>query len=244
MSVQIDKIEIDLTHVPVRPTSRKEIQQLETALIIGTLYRPEVVELIRDPLERATWVDSLAVAAAALAREKAGYTVSQIAEEVGRSEAMIRAHLQGKTKAGRLVKETYELLVRGQLKLVVPFTGVNLTLEEYERLKSAEEELRKLKEKIRELEKENEELKKKLKEAVAAEEIQERIKEFEETLRELEKENSELRKKLKEYEEKVAKADELEKRVSELESEVEKLKEELSNKDNIIKQIKMLLGCQ
>ncbi len=244
MSVQIDKIEIDLTHVPLRPTSRKEIQQLETALIIGTLYRPEVVELIRDPLERATWVDSLAVAAAALAREKAGYTIPQIAEEVGRSEAMIRAHLQGKTKAGRLVKETYELLARGQLKLVVPFTGVNLTLDEYERLKKAEEELRKLRERIRELEKENNELKKKLKETIAAEEVQERIKEFEETLRELEKENSDLRNKLKECEEKAKKAEELEQRVSELEEKIRKLEEELSNKDNILKQIKTIIGCQ
>ena len=244
MNVQLDKIEIDLTHVPLRPASRKEIQQLETALIIGTLYRPEVVELIRDPLERATWVDSLAVAAAALAREKAGYTVPQIAEEVGRSEAMIRAHLQGKTKAGRLVKETYELLARGQLKLVVPFTGVNLTLEEYERLKSAEEELRKLKERIKELEKENSELKTKLKETVAAEEIQERIKEFEETLRELEKENSDLRKKLKECEEKARKAEELEQRVSELEEKIRSLEEELLNKDNLLKQIKTILRCQ
>ncbi len=244
MSVQIDKIEIDLTHVPLRPVSRKEIQQLETALIIGTLYRPEVVELIRDPLERATWVDSLAVAAAALAREKAGYTVPQIAEEVGRSEAMIRAHLQGKTKAGRLVKETYELLARGQLKLVVPFTGVNLTLEEYERLRNAEEELKKLKERIKELEKENNELRKKLKETIAAEEIQERIKEFEETLRELEKENSDLRRKLKDYEEKAKKAEELEQKVSELEERIKSLEEELLSKDNLLKQIKTLLGCQ
>lgn len=243
MSVQIDKIEIDLTHIPLRPTSRKEIQQLETALIIGTLYRPEVVELIRDPLERATWVDSLAVAAAAFAREKAGYTVPQIAEEVGRSEAMIRAHLQGKTKAGRLVKETYELLARNQLKLVVPFTGVNLTLEEYERLKNTEEELRKLKERIKELEKENNELKRKLKETIATEEIQERIKEFEETLRELEKENSDLREKLKEYEEKAKRAEELERRVSELEEKIKILEGELFSKDNLLKQIKTILGC-
>ncbi len=243
MSAQIEKIELDLTNVPIRPTSKKEIQQLETALIIGTLYRPEVVELIRDPLERATWVDSLAVAAAALAREKAGYTISQIAEEVGRSEAMIRAHLQGKTKAGKLVRETYELLARGKLKLVVPFTGVHLTIEEYERLKVAEEEVKKLREKIKELEKENAELKKKLQEAVPAKDIEQRIKEFEETLKELEKENAELRSRLKELEEKASKAKELEEKIGELEKQVDKLRKDLEEKEQVIANIKRILGC-
>ncbi len=243
MSARIEKIELDLTNVPIRPTSKKEIQQLETALIIGTLYRPEVVELIRDPLERATWVDSLAVAAAALAREKAGYTVSQIAEEVGRSEAMIRAHLQGKTKAGKLVRETYELLARGKLKLVVPFTGVHLTIEEYERLKVAEEEVKKLREKIKELEKENAELKKKLQEAVPAKDIEQRIKEFEETLKELEKENAKLRSRLKELEEKASRAKELEEKIGELEKQVSELKKNLEEKEQIIANIKRLLGC-
>ncbi len=243
MSAQIEKIELDLTNVPIRPTSKKEIQQLETALIIGTLYRPEVVELIRDPLERATWVDSLAVAAAALAREKAGYTISQIAEEVGRSEAMIRAHLQGKTKAGKLVRETYELLARGKLKLVVPFTGVHLTIEEYERLKVAEEEVKKLREKIKELERENAELKKKLQEAVPAKDIEQRIKEFEETLKELEKENAELRSRLKELEEKASRAKELEEKIGELEKQVSELKKSLEEKEQIIANIKRLLGC-
>ncbi len=243
MSAQIEKIELDLTNVPIRPTSKKEIQQLETALIIGTLYRPEVVELIRDPLERATWVDSLAVAAAALAREKAGYTISQIAEEVGRSEAMIRAHLQGKTKAGKLVRETYELLARGKLKLVVPFTGVHLTIEEYERLKVAEEEVKKLKERIKELEKENAELKKKLQEAVPTKDIEQRIKEFEETLKELEKENAELRSRLKELEEKASKAKELEEKIGELEKQVDKLRKDLEEKEQVIANIKRILGC-
>ncbi len=243
MSAQIEKIELDLTNVPIRPTSKKEIQQLETALIIGTLYRPEVVELIRDPLERATWVDSLAVAAAALAREKAGYTISQIAEEVGRSEAMIRAHLQGKTKAGKLVRETYELLARGKLKLVVPFTGVHLTIEEYERLKVAEEEVKKLRERIKELEKENAELKKKLQEAVPTKDIEQRIKEFEETLKELEKENAELRSRLKELEEKASKAKELEEKIGELEKQVDKLRKDLEEKEQVIANIKRILGC-
>jgi len=49
-------------------------------LIIGTLYRPDVLELIGDPVERSTWIDSLAVAAGSLARAKAGMLVSQIAD--------------------------------------------------------------------------------------------------------------------------------------------------------------------
>ena len=59
--------------------------------------------------------DSLAVAAGALAREKAGIPVSRIAEELGRSEATIRNHLGGRTEAGRLVWETYEMLRRGEV---------------------------------------------------------------------------------------------------------------------------------
>lgn len=48
---------------------RDEIHKLEAALLVGTLLSPEVIELLRGPEERLTWVDSLAVAAAALARE-------------------------------------------------------------------------------------------------------------------------------------------------------------------------------
>ena len=62
----------------------------------------------------------MAVAAAALAREKAKMTVSQIADELGRSEATIRNHLGGKTKAGQIVKETYERFLREGVKLELP----------------------------------------------------------------------------------------------------------------------------
>jgi len=62
----------------------------------------------------------LAVAAAALAREKAKMTVSQIADELGRSEATIRNHLGGKTKAGQIVRETYERFLREGVKLELP----------------------------------------------------------------------------------------------------------------------------
>lgn len=109
--------QLDLSLVPLKPIGRKEIQQLEAALIIGTVFRPEVIELIKDPTERATWLDSLAVAAA-IAREKAGMTTSTIADEIGRSEASVRSHIAGKTKAGKLIRETLELLGKSELKLI------------------------------------------------------------------------------------------------------------------------------
>ena len=43
--------------------SKDQIHKLETALLIGTLLSPEVMELLKNPEERLTWVDSLAVAA-------------------------------------------------------------------------------------------------------------------------------------------------------------------------------------
>ena len=145
---------LDFSNVPLRPTSKREIRLLETALMVGTLYRPNIMELIRDPLEKATWLDSLAVAAAALAREKAGYTVSQIAEELGRSETTIRAHLSGKTKAGKIVRETYEKLARGQLELSIPFIagGQQELSEELEKLRLENEKLRKELEQCSEIE--------------------------------------------------------------------------------------------
>jgi len=169
-------IEIDLSHVPLRPTSKKEIMELETALIIGTIYRPEVIQLILDPRERATWVDSLAVAAGALAREKAGYTIPQIAEELGRSESTIRNHLRGKTKAGKLVRETYEMLARGELKLVIPIKGVVIPSEKLEELEN----------RIKELERENADLKEKLSQAANKEELEKLRKRVEELQKELE----------------------------------------------------------
>ncbi len=183
----MDIIEIDLTNVPLRPTSKKEIMELETALIIGTIYRPEVLQLILDPIEKATWVDSLAVAAGALAREKAGYPISKIAEELGRSESTIRNHLKGKTKAGKLVRETYELLARGELKLVVPIKG----------LLAKEEEIKELKARVKELEEENAKLREKLNYSELKEKVEElskRVEALQKELEEKEKLLSEIRK--------------------------------------------------
>ena len=60
-------ITLDLERVPVKPTSAREVRELEIALIIGTLFRPDVMSEILEPKEFPTWVDSLAVAAGALA---------------------------------------------------------------------------------------------------------------------------------------------------------------------------------
>ncbi len=164
-----ETVEIDLSMVPLKPLSKKDVQQLEIALIIGTLYRPEVLELIKDPTEKATWVDSLAVAAAALAREKAGYTIRQIADELGRSETTIRAHLQGKTKAGKLIRETYELMLRGKLRIVAQ---LNL-----------DKRVKELEERVKLLEEENKRLKAELEKCVSASDIKKMLKELEERLK-------------------------------------------------------------
>jgi len=57
--------------IPLNPISKEEIHRLESILLFATLFRPEVIEIIENPVERLTWVDILAVAAGAIAREKA-----------------------------------------------------------------------------------------------------------------------------------------------------------------------------
>jgi probable regulatory domain-containing protein len=175
-----EELIIDFSNIPLKPLGKSEIQRLEMALIIGTLYRSEVLELIRDPTERATWMDSLAIAAAAFARYKAGMSVSQIAEELGRSEATIRNHLSEKTKAGKLVSETYEKLRRSELKLVIPFIKapvappseeVKVLREEVEKLKESkkvlEEKLKQIQQELEVKTKEVETLQSKLNELVS-----------------------------------------------------------------------------
>ncbi len=139
---EVVTIEVDFSHIPVKPTTPKEVRELELALIIGTLFRPDVLKMIMSPEEFTTWVDSLAVAAGALAREKAGYPISKIADELGRTEATIRNHLQGRTKAGALVAETYKMLARGKLKIAIPATTGLAPREEVESLKKQLEEAR------------------------------------------------------------------------------------------------------
>lgn len=154
--------------IPLNPLGREEIHRLESILLFATLFRPEVIELIKDPAERLTWVDSLAVAAGAIAREKAGMAVREIADELGRAEAIIRKHLKGETKAGQLVRETYELIKAGRLDELVRNVevlakgGQLVALEEYEKLKRS---LAELNAQLDELRKENKELKGKLEKA-------------------------------------------------------------------------------
>jgi hypothetical protein len=143
---QVEKIDIDFRSIPLNPLGKNDIKKLETFLIIGTLYRPEVLELIKDPNERSTWIDSLAIAAAAYARYKAGMPISLIADELGRSEESIRNHISGKTKAGSLIIETYEKIKSGQLNLTLSFNSSNKELDELKnQVKNLKEEIEKLK---------------------------------------------------------------------------------------------------
>lgn len=133
--------------IPLSPIGREQIHKLEYALLVGTMFRPEVLEELKNPAERLTWVDSLAVAAAAIARERARMTVSQIAEDLGRSEATIRSHLTGKTKAGQLVRKTLEKFQREGVRIEFPQIPVkpvrDLTTVELEEAKARLEEEKK-----------------------------------------------------------------------------------------------------
>jgi probable regulatory domain-containing protein len=135
-------MEVDLSQVPLRPLGLKQVRELEIALVIASIFRKEVFEEILKPSDFTTWLDSLAIAAGALAREKAGYPISKIAEELGRSESTIRNHLQGKTKAGKIVRETYDTLRRegGKIRLYIPLAP------------TVSEELEKLRRRVKELE--------------------------------------------------------------------------------------------
>jgi len=130
-----------MSEISLSPIGKEQIHKLETILLVNSILRPEVLEELKDPEGRITWVDSLAVAAAALARERAKMTVSQIAEELGRTEATIRNHLQGKTRAGQIVRETYERIAREGADIILP---AMLSSEEITRLKEELEREKKL----------------------------------------------------------------------------------------------------
>jgi len=176
---------------------KSDVRKLELALIFGTLFRPDVVERIRNAEDRLTWLDSLVVAAAALARERAGYSVRQIAEEVGRTEATIRNHLQGKTEAGRLVKETYEMLVKagGRLEIKPPQELVSLGFAAAEHVKEAVR--REMEAMLRRLEDEKKRMEERLKEMEAMKaELEGRLKELEEKARKAEEELIKIRERI------------------------------------------------
>lgn len=138
-----------VAEIPLKPISRSDIHKLETALIIATLLREDVIQKIRESTERLTWIDSLAVAAGAFARAKAGMTASQIAEDLGRSEATIRRHLAGKTEAARLVEETYRKFVSEGVKIELPST---VAKEQVRHVKEVETRIKELENKINDLE--------------------------------------------------------------------------------------------
>ncbi len=171
--------------IPLRPLGKQDIHKLETALLIATLLRPDVIEEIRKAEERLTWVDSLAVAAAALARSKAGYTVTMIADELGRSEGTIRNHLTGKTKAGKLVQETYQRFLREGVKIEIPEVVAKITPEEV------------YKKEIEKLEKELEELRS------AKTELEGKVKSLEEKVKNLENEKTNLETEVTKYKQKI-----------------------------------------
>lgn len=136
-----DTLSAEEVEIPLKPITRTDIHRLEIALMLGTLLRPDVIERIKVPEERLTWIDSLGVAAGALARSSAGMPVSRIAEELGRSEATIRRHLAGKTEAGRLVRETYERFAREGVRIELPSELLGARGEEVEKLRRERDEL-------------------------------------------------------------------------------------------------------
>jgi len=138
-----------MMEVPLKPTGKEDIRKLESALLVMALFDKETFEAIKNPAERLTWVDSLYTAAAALAREKAGMPLSKISEEIGVSEASIRKHLKGETKAGKLVLQIYGKLVKEGFKIEFP----EIVKENIEQFKKD------IMQKIEEIEKKIEEIK-------------------------------------------------------------------------------------
>lgn len=145
-----EESEEKVVEIPLRPVSREDIRRLETALLIASLFTPEFMELLRSG-ERLTWIDSLATAAGALAREKAGMTIKEIAEELGKTEATIRKHLKGETKAGQIVLKTYERFLKEGVKIELPFLSGGAPSAEVEELR---EKLREYENKVSQLERE------------------------------------------------------------------------------------------
>jgi len=138
-----------MMEVPLKPIGKEDIRKLESALLVMALFDKETFEAIKNPTERLTWVDSLYTAAAALAREKAGMPLSKISEEIGVSEASIRKHLKGETKAGKLILQMYDKLVKEGFKIEFP----EIVKENIEQFKKD------IMQKIEEIEKKIEEIK-------------------------------------------------------------------------------------
>ncbi len=127
--------------VPLQPLGKQDIHLLETALLVMALFDPEVMEEIKNPEKRVTWIDSLAVAAAAFARRKAGMSIPEIAEELGRTESTIRNHLEGKTKAGQIIQKVYERLVKKGGEIEISIGEEAVASKKLEEIKKKVEEM-------------------------------------------------------------------------------------------------------
>ncbi|ABW01327.1 helix-turn-helix domain-containing protein [Caldivirga maquilingensis] len=130
--------------IPLKPLGKEDIRKLESALLAMVLFSQETLEALKNPHERLTWVDSLYTAAAAFAREKAGMPASQIADEIGVTEATIRKHIKGETKAGQLVLKAYERLSKEGFKVDLPPEIAATSMQELSRLREKVERVRSL----------------------------------------------------------------------------------------------------
>ena len=148
--------------IPIIPRTKEDISKLANNLLISSLFRPEILEKIKDPHDRVTWVDSLAVAAWALAMHKAGYSTSEIADHLGRTEQTIRKHLKGETEAGKIILETYEKIKKGEEIITIEAISMASKLKDLKedlrsKVEKIEEELNKIRESLEGIKRELEE---------------------------------------------------------------------------------------
>jgi Predicted transcriptional regulators len=136
-----------MSEIPLKPIGKEDIRKLESALITMALFSPETLQIIKDPHERLTWVDSLYIAAASFARSKAGVSISKIAEELGVTEATVRRHVKGDSKAGEIIIKTYETISKEGFKIEIP----EPISEELNKVKKENEELKGKLEKIKKM---------------------------------------------------------------------------------------------
>lgn len=116
--------------VPLKPVGKEEIRKLEIAIFFTAFSSEEFTQTLLQERRHLTWIDSLYIAAAAFARDRAGVPASKIAEELGVTEETVRSHIKGETKAGQLVKAAYEKVAKEGFKLQV-------SSQEAEKLKDA-----------------------------------------------------------------------------------------------------------
>ncbi len=84
---------------------------------------------------------------ASFARSKAGVSISKIAEELGVTEATVRRHVKGDSKAGEIIIKTYETISKEGFKIEIP----EPISEELNKVKKENEELKGKLEKIKKM---------------------------------------------------------------------------------------------